>query len=61
MRKITLLFIFLAGFIANAQRTCGMVEKMQQIMSDPVKRQKFLDEERFVALRFALLRASSRE
>ena len=43
MRKITLLFIFLAGFIANAQRTCGMVEKMQQIMSDPVKRQKFID------------------
>ena len=43
MKKITLLIILFSGYFVNAQRTCGMEQKMQQLMSDPVKKQIYLD------------------
>jgi len=42
--KLKLLFAVLIFQVSFAQhRTCGMQEKMTQIMSDPVKRQAYLD------------------
>jgi hypothetical protein len=43
MKKITLLFVLIVGFSANAQRTCGMEKRMTEIMSDPIKKQKYME------------------
>ena len=41
--KLKLLFMFFVVQIAFAQqRTCGMQEKMQHIMADPILKQQYL-------------------
>ena len=42
MKKITLLFILFSGCFVNAQRNCGMEQKMQQIMADPIQKEAYL-------------------
>ena len=44
--KLKLLFLLLVFQVSVAQhRTCGVQEKMQQIMNDPVQRQAYLDQQ----------------
>ena len=44
--KLKLLFVLLAFQVSFAQhRTCGMQEKMSQIMNNPVQRQAYLDQQ----------------
>ncbi|TDP58880.1 zinc-dependent metalloprotease [Flavobacterium dankookense] len=48
MKKIILSFFLLTTVAVNAQRTCGMEQKMQQIMSDPIQKEAYLkDQQKF--------------
>jgi hypothetical protein len=44
MKKITIATLLMSSFFAMAQRTCGMQEKMEQIMSDPIQKELFLQQ-----------------
>jgi len=43
MKKIILSFFLLTTVAINAQRSCGVKEKMQQIMADPAQREIYLE------------------
>ena len=45
MKKITIALLIMVSFIANAQRTCGLQEKMNQIMADPAQRAAYLQQQ----------------
>jgi hypothetical protein len=42
MKKIILSFFLLTSVAINAQRTCGVEEKLQKIMADPIQREIYL-------------------
>lgn len=45
MKKITLILMFVCVSLANAQRTCGIQEMMEKIMSDPIQREAYLKQQ----------------
>ena len=48
MKKIILSFFLLTTVAVNAQRSCGVKEKMQQIMADPIQKEAYLiDQQKF--------------
>ena len=48
MKKIILSFFLLTSVAINAQRTCGVEEKLQKIMADPIQREIYLkNQEKF--------------